>query len=154
MNSKTATLSSPCFPFKHSLDVQLRFNDIDALGHLNNSVYFPLFDLGKARYFIAARGEEIDWTQTNIVVANINCNFLAPIYFNEPIAVQTQVVAIYDKSFKVRQQLINTASGEVKCQCSTIMVGFDVARGVAAPLAEDWIDTLCRFEGRDLLSSK
>ena len=27
-------------PFKHSVKVQMRFNDIDMLGHLNNSVYF------------------------------------------------------------------------------------------------------------------
>ena len=26
--------------FKHSVPVQLRFNDADALGHVNNSVYF------------------------------------------------------------------------------------------------------------------
>ena len=37
--------------FKHTLPVQLRFNDIDALGHVNNSIYFTFYDLGKARYF-------------------------------------------------------------------------------------------------------
>ena len=43
-------------PFRHSIPVQLRFNDIDILGHLNNSVYFTLFDLGKTRYFEAVHG--------------------------------------------------------------------------------------------------
>ena len=33
--------------FKHSVPVQLRFNDADALGHVNNSVYFTFYDLGK-----------------------------------------------------------------------------------------------------------
>ena len=31
--------------FKHSVPVQLRFNDADALGHVNNSVYFTFYDL-------------------------------------------------------------------------------------------------------------
>lgn len=26
--------------FRHSVPVQLRFNDLDPLGHVNNSVYF------------------------------------------------------------------------------------------------------------------
>ena len=26
--------------FRHTLPLQLRFNDIDLLGHVNNSVYF------------------------------------------------------------------------------------------------------------------
>ena len=37
--------------FRHTLPLQLRFNDIDLLGHVNNSVYFSFYDLGKARYF-------------------------------------------------------------------------------------------------------
>ena len=45
--------------FKHSVPVQLRFNDTDALGHVNNSVYFTFYDLGKSEYFKAIRGEEV-----------------------------------------------------------------------------------------------
>ena len=77
--------------FRHSLPLQIRFNDIDTLGHVNNSVYFPFFDLGKADYFNAVRGENVDWKKADIVVANINCDFLAPVYFNEKIEVRTQV---------------------------------------------------------------
>ena len=32
--------------FRHTLPLQLRFNDIDLLGHVNNSVYFSFYDLG------------------------------------------------------------------------------------------------------------
>ena len=28
---------------KHSIPIQLRFNDTDALGHVNNSTYFSFF---------------------------------------------------------------------------------------------------------------
>ena len=37
--------------FKHTLPVQLRFNDIDALGHVNNSIYFTFYDLGKPLFW-------------------------------------------------------------------------------------------------------
>lgn len=30
--------------FRHSVPVQLRFNDLDPLGHVNNSVYFTFYD--------------------------------------------------------------------------------------------------------------
>ena len=54
--------------FKHSVPVQLRFNDADALGHVNNSVYFTFYDLGKTEYFKAVRGGEIP-KEVDIVVA-------------------------------------------------------------------------------------
>ena len=45
--------------FRHTLPLQLRFNDIDLLGHVNNSVYFSFYDLGKARYFETVKAQPI-----------------------------------------------------------------------------------------------
>lgn len=134
-------------PFKHSTPVQMRFNDIDMLGHLNNSVYFSLFDLGKVEYFNAVKGNKKHWAKIDIVIANVNCDFIAPVYFTEPIAVKTQVASIHDKSFKMLQAIVNEKTGELKCLCSSVMVGFDVARGVSAPLSQEWKDAISRFEG-------
>ena len=37
--------------FHHTLPIQLRFNDVDKFGHVNNTVYFSFYDLGKTEYF-------------------------------------------------------------------------------------------------------
>lgn len=138
------------FPFHHSLPLQIRFNDIDTLGHVNNSVYFPFFDLGKAEYFRDVKGNSINWNKVDIVVANINCDFIAPIFFGEVIEVQTQVLSIKNSSFTVFQRLINSKTKEVKCCCTTIMVGFDIINQCSAPLAQEWIEGLNEYEQRDL----
>lgn len=140
----------PVAPFRHTLEVQIRFNDIDALGHVNNAVYMEFFDLGKAKYFTAANNGPVDWRTANIVVANVNCNYLAPIFFNEAVAVQTQCIYVHDRSVKLLQQLINVATGEVKCQCVVIMVGFDVKNGVSAPISDEWKMRLTEYECRRL----
>ena len=54
-------------PFHCELPVQLRFSDLDTLGHVNNSVYLNLFDLGKSIYFEQAAGERQDWNNVNVV---------------------------------------------------------------------------------------
>ena len=61
--------------FRHSIPVQMRFNDVDVLGHVNNSVYFTYYDLGKSAYFTTIRKGELDWMKPDVVVANVNCNF-------------------------------------------------------------------------------
>ena len=68
--------------FKHSVPVQLRFNDADALGHVNNSVYFTFYDLGKTEYFKAVRGGEIP-KEVDIVVAHAEVDFIAPVFLND-----------------------------------------------------------------------
>ena len=49
------------FPFRHHQPVQMRFTDIDMLGHLNNNVYLTFMDLAKVEYFAAVLPEGMDW---------------------------------------------------------------------------------------------
>ena len=123
--------------FRHTLPLQLRFNDIDLLGHVNNSVYFSFYDLGKARYFETVKAQNIDWKKADVVVANVN-------------AVQTCTVEIGNRSFKLLQQIVNTETGQIKGVCHTVMVGFDITAGRAAPISDEWKEALCRFEGKEL----
>ena len=37
--------------FNHFMPAQIRFSDVDQFGHVNNSVYFSLYDLAKTTYF-------------------------------------------------------------------------------------------------------
>ncbi|MBQ5750678.1 MAG: acyl-CoA thioesterase [Bacteroidaceae bacterium] len=136
--------------FHHSYPLQLRFNDIDSLGHVNNSVYFTFYDLGKSRYFETVKKQSIDWRKADVVIANVNADFLSPIYSYEQVAVETCCVEIGNRSFKLMQRIVNTTTGEVKGICRTIMVGFDVEAGVSAPISDEWKDAIRQFEGSDL----
>ena len=147
---KKQTMETTSPAFRHTLPLQLRFNDIDLLGHVNNSVYFSFYDLGKARYFETVKAQNIDWKKADVVVANVNADFLSPIYPGEPIAVQTCTVEIGNRSFKLLQQIVNTETGQIKGVCHTVMVGFDITAGRAAPISDEWKEALCRFEGKEL----
>ena len=138
------------FPFRHRMKVQIRFNDIDTLGHVNNAVYFTYFDLGKAKYFETVLGGNVDWGNVNVVIANVNCNFFAPVFFNEPIEVITKTRCIHRSSFELVQQIVDAETGDVKSECRTIMVGFDVELQRSAPLEVEWIEALNNFEQRNL----
>ena len=149
-NSSNSRVPVPEFPFRHEVPLQIRFNDIDMLGHLNNSVYIQFFDLGKSSYFQAVLPDGVDWKRINIVVANINCDFFAPTYITEPIAVRTTVTRMGEKSFSLEQRIVNTATEEGKCIGKTIMVGFDLTTGKSAPIEQKWIDALEAYEQRKL----
>ena len=42
--------------FHHALPIQLRFNDVDKFGHVNNTVYFSFYDLGIPFIYNIIRG--------------------------------------------------------------------------------------------------
>lgn len=135
--------------FHHRLPIQLRFNDVDKYGHVNNTVYFSFYDLGKTYYFQTVC-PDLDLESEGVVIVHIETDFLAQITANEPVAVETAVTAIGTKSFDLVQRAINTNTGEVKCICRSVMVAFDVKAGVSKPIDSHWVEAFCRFEGRDL----
>ena len=115
--------------FRHTLPIQLRFNDVDKFGHVNNTVYFCFYDLGKTEYF-ASVCPGVDWEKDGIVVVHIEANFLSQIFATDHIAVQTAVSEIGTKSFHLIQRMIDTDTGEVKCIGTSVMVAFDLGRDV------------------------
>lgn len=136
--------------FKCSTPVQLRYNDIDTLGHVNNSIYFNLFDLAKTDYFDRVMGKKQDYRNVTVMIAHIECDYMAQTRLYEPVAVETQTTRLGDKSFTLVHQLVNTETHEIKCRCSQVMVHFDRTTGRTASLPQSWRDALERFEGHSL----
>lgn len=135
--------------FNFSYDVQLRFNDIDILGHVNNTVYLSLFDLGKARYMEAVNGGNVNWQRVESVIANIDCAFIKQMRFGDNIKVYTRCTHIGAKSYEL-QQILADDKGEIKSICNTVMVCFDPSTGHAADVSPQWRANLEAFEGKNL----
>lgn len=137
------------FNYRHSMPVQIRFNDVDQYGHMNNSSYFALYDLAKTSYMQDVFGPEA-WKDLGIVVANINADFLAPVFFSDQLVIETAVVHLGHKSMVLVQRAINKASGVLKCQCRTVMVGYDINTKEPIDLPERFKQTICEYEGKTL----
>lgn len=132
--------------FRHHMPVQMRFNDIDMLGHLNNSVYFTFMDLAKARYFQDVLGGKLSWSNVGVVIVNVNCDFCAPTFFDDQIEVETAVVAIGDKSMTLEQHVYSPIDGCVRCRCRTVMSGFDMKTMKSVRISDEWREALVRYE--------
>ncbi|MBD5200049.1 MAG: acyl-CoA thioesterase [Bacteroides sp.] len=145
--SKNPKVPEQIRPFYHSYPLQMRFNDIDMVGHLNNSIYLSFLDLGKIHYFKAVMGNQVSWEHIPVVVVNININFYSPTYLEEEIEVVTAVYAISEHSFKMEQRIINRQTGDIKCVANTVMAGFDPKTAKGAPIDPVWANAIKEFEG-------
>lgn len=137
--------------FNHITPIQLRFNDFDALGHVNNSVYLSFYDLGKTSYFSEVLPDNSVGKKPGVVIADIHVSFLLPVFPGENVAVETAVVEIKNKSFRLFQQLIDLDTKEVKCICHTVMVCFDPATQASCPVSDTWRVAIAEFEGNPAL---
>lgn len=135
--------------FKHTLPVQLRFNDIDILGHLNNIVYFSLYDLAKAKFMQELYEGKMDWNHVESVIANVNCTYIKQIKFGEEIEVKSKVERVGNRSFTIKQCLVETPTQEVRSVCETVMVCFDPSTGHSAPMRPEFRAALENYNTKD-----
>ena len=85
---------------------------------------------------------------------DIEADFVRQIFGSDHVAVQTAVSEIGTKSFHLIQRVVDTDTQETKCVCQSVMVTFDLEKHESVPLREEWVEAICRYEGRDLRKKK
>ncbi len=135
--------------FNHTLPIQIRFNDIDAIGHINNNIYFSYFDLGKTIYFDEVKSSEVSWIEGFIVVARIETDFISPIFYKESIVVDTKITKVGNKSLIMLQQIRNVKTGEIKCRCQSVIVAYNASTQSSMEIPDIWRHAISNYEGVD-----
>jgi len=75
----------------HVERIAIRWGDMDAMGHVNNTVYFRYMEQARIGWFDALVPQDEAWQSTGLVIANASCNFKKPI--NYPGTVEVRVLA-------------------------------------------------------------
>lgn len=140
---------APKYPLRHRLPVQIRFNDIDMFGHVNNTVYLEWLDMGKYAYFTGLSDEPFGSKASAPVIANINVDFVEPTIINDRIEVLSGIESIADSSLVLVQRII-AADGRTRCAARTIMVNIDLHTGRPATVDAEWRQRIAHFEQRSL----
>lgn len=132
--------------FRHQVPIQIRFNDVDRYGHVNNNAYFAFYDLGKEDYLRTVL--RVDYRKNDVVpvIANINADFISPIFYGDDILVETAIVHVGQKSFTLRQRAVNRKTGRVVCTCNTVMVCFSLASQTSADIPEAYRKAIADYE--------
>lgn len=120
----------------HTLPIQIRFNDVDQMGHVNNAVIMEYFDLGKSAFFTEAGipPEQGDFT---VMIVHFEVDFTSQIRYHDNIAVTTAVKRIGNKSIAVEQHIINQDTNVDCAVCRTVMAGYCRSTHSSAAIPED-----------------
>jgi acyl-CoA thioester hydrolase len=139
-------MNNQTFQFFHTTPVQIRFNDIDIMAHVNNSVYQNFFDMARMSYFEEVFEQKMQWKVRALVLAKITIDYLNPIFLDEEIAVLSKVYKLGNKSLQMQQEIINVQTNELKAKNDAILVAFGVKSNGAIQLPEDWKEKIINYE--------
>jgi acyl-CoA thioester hydrolase len=77
----------------HIERIPIRWGDMDAMGHVNNTVYFRYMEQARISWFDALVPEHEAWQSTGIVIVNASCHYKRPITYPGTVEVRLHVGA-------------------------------------------------------------
>jgi len=119
--------------------VQLRFHDMDMLGHMYNGQYTHIFDIGKSDFIQTALKTDFDW-HDGIGFVNVSTtnNYYSQIKFGTNIEIQTTAEKIGTKSLTLLHKMVDVNSGEVKADSLCVLVCFDFRNQKSIAIPNPW----------------
>lgn len=127
--------------FRSRIPIQIRFNDIDLAGHVNNAVYITYFELARVAYINEFMGDiKIDWKEEGLILAKIEMNYKMPIFLEDTIVIETWVSRMGTKSLDMTCSIIKIAKG-VEIEVATgiaVIVCFNYKTNQTIVIPESW----------------
>lgn len=122
--------------FRFKIPIDIRWSDMDELGHVNNAVYLTYFEQARVYYFQDSC--QWNWKETGVILANAHIDFLRPVIFPNPTFIHLRTSKIGNKSFELQYLITSEIKGREKLATtgSTTLVMFDYHKQVSIPMPD------------------
>lgn len=107
--------------------LQIRYGDLDTLGHVNNAVYLTYFELGRVHYFRKYL-KNFDEKNVSFVIARIEVDFKKSITMDRDIYLETSIEAVGNTSFTFSHRITDEKAEEIYSTGKVIAVSIDSNR--------------------------
>ena len=139
-------------PFRHRTQLEVRFRDIDAFGHVNNAAFVTYLEQARIRYLID--NLQVDTVQhLPLILAAIQVDFRAPILFGQDVEIGTRVDWIGNTSFSMSHRMTAGGKDRLAADANTVLVAYDYAAERPIPVPNAWREAFTTYEERNLARS-
>lgn len=112
------------FPFVHREHV--RFNDCDAMGHVNNAVYSTYLEESR----VAMLGD-----LEPFILARVEIDFRAELRSGDEVEIRSRCSHVGTKSFRLDHEI--WSGDRLAAEAKSVLVGYDYTAGRSVPLPDE-----------------
>ncbi len=130
--------------FRFTHEIEVRFRDLDLLGHVNNAVYVTYLEVARTQYYgdVLEMGfGEADDVDFNVV--NVEVDFRRPIEFEDKVEVGVRTVDVGESSMTTEYEV--EVDGELAAEASSVQVAVD-DDGRPTRVPDSWRERFREYE--------
>jgi acyl-CoA thioester hydrolase len=122
--------------FRFRFPMEVRFRDLDALGHVNNAVYLTYLESARIAYWLKITGRP-GLQGMDMILARAEVDFRAPLGYGDRIEVGVRCASMKRSSLVMESEIVRLPDRTVVAESRKVLVYYDYAAGRSAPLPED-----------------
>ncbi|WP_115863061.1 acyl-CoA thioesterase [Halorussus litoreus] len=137
--------------YSFTTEVDVRFQDLDAMGHVNNAVYATILEEARVAYFREVL--DLQLNEIGSVLASLELDFRRPVSSTGPVTVAVRVPELGTSSLRMDYEIRENAGaaadgddGGVAAEGHTVQVAVN-RDGDSRPIPDDWREGIREFEG-------
>jgi len=129
---------------KQQIKIEVRFADIDVMGHVNNAVYLNYFEQARMHFFRAVIGKEWDWINSGILLARNEIDYVSPTVLTDELQLETRCSRIGTKSLDFEYVAFVITSNEkvIRAKGKSVLVCYDYQKKQTIEVPKEWREKL------------
>jgi len=131
--------------YEYTTELDVRFRDLDAMGHVNNTVYATYLEQARADYY--ADVIDVSLSAVDTVLASLSTAYQRPVTAKETVTVAFGVGDLGESSIPMEYE-IRTEEG-VAATAETVQIVFDRETGESRSIPQEWRDRITRYAQSD-----
>jgi acyl-CoA thioester hydrolase len=131
--------------FRFSTELEVRWRDVDALGHVNNAVYFTYLEQARVHYVRELALASPSPHSIGFILAEASCVYRSPLRLAEHVTILARVSDLGSSSFTLEYRVMGMDE-RLAATARTIQVCYDYDAGHPMPMPRNWREAILAFE--------
>ncbi len=123
--------------FPVTVEIPVAWGDMDAMGHVNNAVYFRYFETARIACFAEVGLGSIEQSDDiGPILHSASCRYRIPLTYPDTLVVGARVGEVGDDRFVMAYRGVSRRHGEVAADGESLIVTFSYATGTKARVSD------------------
>ncbi|WKN32766.1 thioesterase family protein [Porifericola rhodea] len=130
--------------YRFRYELQVRYSDMDMLGHANNAVYLTYLELARLGYFNEVIQQE--WKEVALVLAHASMDYKIPITPGIRPVVHIRTTKIGNSSIHLENMITDHENKTLYYTSSMVLVAINTKTGKSTPIPESEKEKVIAYE--------
>ncbi len=115
------------------VDIQLRFRDIDGMGHVNNAVYLSYCELARTQFYLKHNFKR-SLHEIDFILAHVDIDYVSAAEWGDQVRVAVWPSKVGTTSFTLSYEITEARTGRVIAKSTSVLVSYDYESKKSKPI--------------------